>query len=173
MSRTVWKIASLSGGDAIMGPSAARRSCPSITQCDKPRAEPPLFFRSAVSFLLPSPPLWGRGDGGEGVGPGMPRPLSHVPLSTGTEGEDHSSSSGPGAGPSFDRHSEGNGIVQPGRGRRCEVSQARSRQSVYLVLWSPAPGTILTEWHQAPRSKRSPRPAAPKDIVHLLMGSSP
>src|SRR5262249_8182543 len=43
------------------------------------------------------------------------------------------------------------------------VSPAGSRRSVSPGLWSPAPGTILTDGHEAPRSRRSPRPAALKD----------
>src|SRR5262249_23105996 len=45
------------------------------------------------------------------------------------------------------------------------VSQTGSRRSVSPVLWSLTPGTILTDGHEAPRSRRSPRPAAPKHIV--------
>src|SRR5215475_35475 len=45
------------------------------------------------------------------------------------------------------------------------VSQAGSRRSVSPGLWSPAPGTILTDGHEAPRSSRSPRPAALSDII--------
>src|SRR5262249_5688543 len=47
------------------------------------------------------------------------------------------------------------------------VSQTGSRRRVSPVLWSLAPGTILTDGHEAPKSWRSPRPAALKDIIEL------
>ena len=52
------------------------------------------------------------------------------------------------------------------------VSQAGSRQSVSPVLWSPAPGTMLTDGHEAPRSRRSPRPAALLDMLLPSFASS-
>ena len=40
MSRAAWKIASLSGRDAVMGVSAAGRPALPVTQCEKPVANP-------------------------------------------------------------------------------------------------------------------------------------
>src|SRR5215471_1183450 len=45
------------------------------------------------------------------------------------------------------------------------ISQTGSRRSASLVLWSPAPGTILTDGHKAPYSPRSSRPANPLAII--------
>jgi len=66
-----------------------------------------------------------------------------------------------------------NAAAGAGATRIKAVSQTGSRHSVSPGLWSPAPGTILTDGHEAPRSQRSPRPAAVKDMLPPLALTPP